>query len=182
MTPFDELRADVKKQRDTAIKTARDAYEQAMKDIASLERRIGPPPTKRPRRNKPRSLINLAVDCLPHDRTFDIDELRASVMAADASRKPSQATMRSCVHRLVRQGVLKRVQNSRGRQKAQFAVASLEIDREPTLREWVERVTSDADGPPEPDEVRMLDAGYQPDCEPREVLGSVRRVIDSIPS
>ena len=124
-------------------------------------------------------MIDLIVDLLPRDRAFDVDALYGWVNEADPERQPSKATVRTNVHRLLRQGVLKRVQRADGTRRALFAVSALEVDREPTLKEWVERVLSEADGPLEADEVlvRMLDAGFQPDCEPRSILKSVQEAV-----
>jgi hypothetical protein len=174
MKAFDELRAKAKTRRDLAVKQARDEYTQTVQDIAGLEMRLAPlPPVERPRTNRTKPLIDVIVDCLPRDREFDVDSLFGWINEADPDRKPSKATVRTNVHRLLRQGVLKRVQRADGTRKALFAVAALEVEREPTLREWVERFAGETS---EPDEllVEMLDAGYQPDSNLQDALKAVR--------
>ena len=173
MKAFDELRAKAKTRRDLAVKQARDEYTQTVQDIAGLEMRLAPPPpVERPRTNRTKPLIDVIVDCLPRDREFDVDALFGWVNEADPDRKPSKATVR----RLLRQGVLKRAQRADGTRKALFAVAALEVEREPTLKEWVERFTDETQ---EPDKllVMILDAGHQPDCDPRELLRRIRRYM-----
>lgn len=83
------------------------------------------------------------------------------------------------MHRLLHQGALKRVQRADGTRRCTFAVSALEVERDPTLKEWVARVMDEADGPLEADEVlvRMLDAGYQPDCDPKDVIKSVHEAM-----
>jgi hypothetical protein len=183
MKAFDELRAKAKQTRNETITVAREQYTQTVQDIAALELRLAPPPpVERPRTNRMKPLIDLIVDCLPRDRSFDIDALYGWVNEADPERQPSKATVRTNVHRLLRQGVLKRVQRADGTRRALFAVSALEVEREPTLKEWVERVLGEADGPLKADEVlvRMLDSGYQPDCERKDVLGSLRELIRKV--
>lgn len=75
MKAFDELRALARRIRDNATESARAEYERTMLDIAPLELRLAPPTKiERPRNNRTKTLIDLIVDCLPHDREFEINQ------------------------------------------------------------------------------------------------------------
>jgi hypothetical protein len=148
-----------------------------MEDIAALEQRLFPPPkVERPPTSRTKPLIDLIVDCLPRDREFDVTMLYGWLREADPERKPSIDVVRTNVHRLLRQGVLKRTQRANGKLHALFAVASLEVNREPTVREWVERFI-DQTRDPEELLVMMLDAGYQPNSDAKHALDAVMRAM-----
>ena len=119
MNPFDQLRAIAKRTRDATITEARDQYNKTIQDIAGLQQRLLPPQkVERPKRLTT-TLIDLIADCLP-DEPFTIDDLYGRVLEADHSRKPTKATIRTNIHRLIDQGVVERVQRADGTRRAMF--------------------------------------------------------------
>ena len=124
MNPFDTLRSIAKRTRDAAIEDAREQYNKTIQDIAGLQQRLLPPkPVERPANRLTKTLIDLMVDCLP-DGPFTIDDLYGRVLEADHDRKPTKATIRTNVHRLIDQGVVERTQKADGTRRAMFAAMS----------------------------------------------------------
>lgn len=174
MKAFDELRALAKRIRDNSIESARDEYERTMQDIAALELRLAPPAKiERPATPRSLTLINLILSCIPRDREFDVNAMRGWIREADSNRNPSADVVRTNLHRLMRQGVLKQTQRAVGKQRALFAVASLEVHHDLSTREWVERFLDQSSDPVEIMTL-MLEAGWQQDGDAMLALNRVR--------
>lgn len=119
--PFDTLRSIAKRTRDAKIEAAREDYNKTIQDIAGLQQRLLPPQkVERPPNRLTKPLIDLIVDCLPEE-PFTVDDLYGRVLEADKDRKPTKATIRTNIHRLMDQGVIERIQVADGTRRAMFS-------------------------------------------------------------
>lgn len=162
-TPFNDLRAIAAKRRDKAFELARKEYDEAIQDIAALERKLVlRSPVKRKRNRQTQSLIDVIVSVVPTDRPFGLDDVVGWVREAESERSFTKPTVRTTINRLIKEGALKRVQRACGDRRALYAVPTLDFPEcEPSLIKKAEAILRGAGKPMSTTEivVSMLERG-----------------------
>ncbi len=117
---------------------------------------------------------------IPPDRIVTVDDIRGLITAADPERSPNIQTIRATLHRLVKEGTIKKVNHPQADRRVGYCLP--EFDAEPVrpLADWAEEVLRASDRPLTPTEiaVRMTEMGYQSEAEPRKTVEGVSRAME----
>ena len=132
MHAFEMLRDLALKKRDESIAKAKEEYAETLAQIAAIEQKlVVTPVVARPKTKRSHPLIDLVCDSLPKTRPFTITDVVAEMKAADPERVFSVASVRTNIHRLMKQDVVMRVRHAVSHGCAIYAVAGLELGDRP---------------------------------------------------
>ena len=170
---FDDLRKLAAESRDKKLAEIRSEYSQSIADIAAMEQKlIGKPIAVRPKDKRDEKLVDLIAAVMPSDRAVTNDDVCGLLRAADPERVFNAPTIRATLHRLVKEGTVKRLNNPQHGQKVRYCVP--EFDAEPVrpLSDWAEQILHESGRPMQAVEimVAMTEAGYELKCPPREAV------------
>ena len=121
METFNELRRLAREKRDTAIKVAKDHYQDTLAEINGLQKSLIPP--KPSLNGRPKSDVPLRVeimDVAPKDSTFTVNDILRG-LEFDQSEF---ARVRTTFDRMIKRGDIKRIQRGRRNIPAVFAVST----------------------------------------------------------
>jgi|GEM_PF-4111601 len=120
------------KKRDESIAKAKEQYTETLAQIAAIEQKlVVAPVVARPKTKRSHLLIDLVCDSLPKTRPFTITDVVAEMKAADPERQFSVASVRTNIHRLMKQDVVVRVRHAVSHGCAIYAVSTLELGERP---------------------------------------------------
>jgi hypothetical protein len=177
MKPFIELRQLATERRDKAIRAAQSEYRKTLKDIASMERRLGLVTLTRYEDRRP-PLTEAILAVIPQDQPFSLDDVCQRLSAADPVRTFTKGSIRSTICVLVNRGDIKRVQNNGGTRCAAYAASSLNCaEPESSMFDRAEAILRDAGQPMTVTEivVAMIEQGFNAAIEPNRATDSLRR-------
>jgi len=183
MNTFAELRRLAEVKRDEAIQEAKSEYLATLAGIADLENKLAskPVPAPRPKTSRTHPLIDLVFDSLPQDRPFTLVDVVAAMKAADPDRKFSTPSVRTNIHRLIKQRAVKRVRHAVAHGCSIYAVAELDLEESPfgvmTQIQVAEQVLRELGKPV--DALTLLFAlqerGFQADSDEKTAMNSLSR-------
>jgi hypothetical protein len=175
MTPFDTLRNQVEKRRDTICKEARRECRVLLQWITQLEKRLTDPVAKKTRAGT-RHVHKLLADMLPGDREFTVAEVLAQLRHALPGRRLDMAKARSYLQYLEADGRVRRTR--RVHRTVYWAAAGVEVAAEPhgvrPMAEVAAEVLRDV-GPLTMAElvVALREQGYRAEEDPRKTMASL---------
>ena len=179
---FQDLRGIAAETRDRKIAQIRAEYSETIADIAAIEQRLaGSPVAQRPKSKRQMPLVDLITELIPTDRIVTIDDVHGMIAGADPERSCTIATVRTTMHRLEREGTVKKVNHPQAGRKVGFCVPGFDAEAYRSLADRAAEVLNDADGPLTAFEVsvRMKEQGWVPDCSAQQAVKQVARVISS---
>jgi hypothetical protein len=179
---FDDLRTLAAESRDRKLAEIRAEYSQAIADIAEMEQRlIGKPIAIRPKDKREEKLVDIVAAVIPHDRIVTVDDIQGLITANDPERRPNIQTVRATLHRLVKEGTIKKVNHPQADRKVGYCLPDFDAEAVRPLIEWAEEVLRESGQPMTPVEimVRMTERGYMMECEPQKSVRNLERAMQS---
>ena len=177
---FNELRSLAAQTRDRKIAEIRAEYSKTISDIAEMEQRlIGKPVAKRPKSVADEKLIDLIASLIPNDRAVTVDDVQGMITAVDPTRSPNIQTVRATLHRLVKEGTIKKLSNPQHGAKVKYALPDYAAGAIRPMADWAEQILRERGEPMKSVEimVAMTEAGYEMQCPPGESVKNLENAL-----
>ena len=179
MEAFKQLREIAAKKRDDAIKRAKDEYRAAIGQIAKLETDLRPRQERGCKKRKIR-LIDLIHDNLPTDRAFSFADVVGILESIPDARTYAKSSINMTISRLLKAGDIKRVRYAGHQKAALFALPDVGVETQKTMLEWAKEVDGWHNLEPVELMVRMTEAGYEMQSEPKVAVRSLTREMSKL--
>ncbi|QDV70767.1 hypothetical protein Poly24_44930 [Rosistilla carotiformis] len=181
---FSDLRKLAEETRNRKLDEIRAEYSETIAEIAAMEQRlIGKPVATRPKSKREEKLVDLVAALIPNDRIVTVDDVQGLIKSADPDRSPNIQTIRATLHRLVKEGTIKKVSHPQADKKVGYCLPDFDAGEHRSLADWARQVLSDTGEPLTAVDimVRMTEAGYELPCEPRAAVEHLERALRQIP-
>ncbi|TWT95500.1 hypothetical protein Pla100_31410 [Neorhodopirellula pilleata] len=118
---------------------------------------------------------------IPNDRIVTVDDIQGLIAANDPDRSPNIQTVRATLHRLVKEGTLKKVNAPQADRKLGYCLPDFDADAVRQLAAWAEQVLREAGKPMKAVEnmVTMTERGYVLESEPQLAVRNLKRAMAS---
>jgi len=182
---FADLRRLAEETRNKKLAEVRAEYSKTIADIAEMEQRlVGKPVIVRSKSKPKERLVDVVAAVIPSDRVVTVDDIQGLVRAHDNERDPNIQTLRMTLHRLVKEGAIKKVNHPQADRKVGYCLPSFEVEAVRPLTGWAEQVMQAADGPLTAVEimVRMTETGHQMESEPQRAVRNLERALSKMES
>jgi hypothetical protein len=183
MNVYQELRIRARQKRDEAVRDAQSIYKQIIKRIELVERSLGCPLRQQPvtPESVAQSIMRLMVADMPKDRAFEGGELAALLRDRYPERQIDTRTVRTYLHRLSVQGLVRRVSKPNGR-LVQWAARECPIEVVPDEAAALVNVTEVVLRESGPLNLMQLTLamqkhGTRPELKPRSLMEALRRSL-----
>ena len=178
---FDDLRKLAAESRDKKLAVIRAEYSQSIAGIAAMEQKlIGKPIAVRPKDKREEKLVDLVAAVIPDDRIVTVGDIQGFITANDPERSPNIQTVRATLHRLVKEGTIKKVNHPQADRKVGYCLPEFEAEAVRPLADWAEQILRESCKPMKAVEimVAMTEAGYQLECQPQKAVRNVERAME----
>ncbi|MEM6690912.1 MAG: hypothetical protein AAF664_15875 [Planctomycetota bacterium] len=177
---FADIRWLAEETRNRKLNENRAEYSQTVQEIAVMEAKpIGKPIAVLPEADREKRLVDLVAAVTPSDRIVTCDDIQGFVTNADPTRKPNMQTVRATLYRLVKVGILKKVNHPQADRKVGYCVPGFDAAAIRPLAEWAEEVLRKAATPMQAVAIRvaMTQAGYEMEYEPQAAVRNLGREL-----